>query len=80
MTPYMAQGAAMAIEDAAILSRCLADIEHDGIAAAFHRYEKTRQDRTARVQLTSRQNQWGKGVTDVDWVYRYNAWEAPLAA
>jgi 6-hydroxynicotinate 3-monooxygenase len=80
MTPYMAQGAAMAIEDAAILSRCLKGVERDDVAAAFRRYEQTRLDRTARVQLTSRQNQWGKGVTDVDWVYGYNAWEAPLAA
>src|SRR5262245_2660223 len=84
MTPYMAQGAAMAIEDAAILSRCLADVaQHgegrDGIAGALRRYEATRQERTARVQLTSRQNSWGKGVTDTDWVYGYNAWTAPLA-
>lgn len=78
MTPYMAQGAAMAIEDAAVLSRCLEDATSDGIAAALRRYEANRQDRTARVQLTSRQNQWGKGVTDTDWVYGYNAWEAPL--
>ncbi len=79
MTPYMAQGAAMAIEDAAILSRCLADAGRDGIAEALERYEATRQERTARVQLTSRQNSWGKGVTDTDWVYGYNAWTAPLA-
>jgi 6-hydroxynicotinate 3-monooxygenase len=32
MTPYMAQGAAMAMEDAAVLSRCLDGIERDGIA------------------------------------------------
>ena len=32
MTPYMAQGAAMAIEDAAILSRCLAGVDRDGVA------------------------------------------------
>jgi 6-hydroxynicotinate 3-monooxygenase len=85
MTPYMAQGAAMAIEDAAVLARCLAGVVEeregrDGVNAALRRYETTRQERTARVQLTSRQNQWGKGVTDVDWVYGYNAWEAPLAA
>ena len=29
------------------------------------------------MQLTSRQNIWGKGVTDTDWVYGYNAWTAP---
>ncbi|HXC53961.1 MAG TPA: hypothetical protein VNU97_01575, partial [Rhizomicrobium sp.] len=71
--------AAMAIEDAAILSRCLAAVDRDGIAGALATYEATRQERTARVQLTSRQNSWGKGVTDADWVYGYNAWTAPLA-
>ena len=79
MTPYMAQGAAMAIEDAAILSRCLGGVDRDGVADALARYEATRKARTARMQLTSRQNSWGKGVTDADWVYGYNAWEAPLA-
>ena len=80
MTPYMAQGAAMAIEDAAILARCLDGIEREGVPAALRRYEATRQARTAKMQLTSRQNIWGKGVTDTDWVYGYNAWTAPLAA
>lgn len=80
MTPYMAQGAAMAIEDAAILSRCLDGVEREGVAAELARYQATRQERTARMQLTSRQNRWGKGETDTDWVYGYNAWEAPLAA
>lgn len=79
MTPYMAQGAAMAIEDAAIMSRCLADVDRDGIEAALRRYEATRKPRTSKMQFTSRQNVWGKGVTDVDWVYGYNAWKAPLA-
>ena len=78
MTPYMAQGAAMAIEDAAVLSRCLAEVDRDGVADALVLYEATRQERTAHVQLTSRQNSWGKGVTDTDWVYGYNAWTAPL--
>ncbi len=80
MTPYMAQGAAMAIEDAAILARCLEGVDAAGVAAALKRYEATRLERTARMQLTSRQNAWGKGVTDTDWVYGYNAWTAPLAA
>ena len=79
MTPYMAQGAAMAIEDAAILARCLEGIEREGITQALARYVATRQERAAQVQLTSRQNRWGKGATDPDWVYSYNAWTAPLA-
>ena len=70
----------MAIEDAAILARCLAGIgRRRPRRRRSARYEATRQERTARVQLTSRQNSWGKGVTDTDWVYGYNAWTAPLA-
>jgi salicylate hydroxylase/6-hydroxynicotinate 3-monooxygenase len=80
MTPYMAQGAAMAIEDGAVLARCLDGVDRDEVAAALRRYEMNRQERTAKVQLTSRQNIWGKGVTDTDWVYGYNAWTAELAA
>jgi 6-hydroxynicotinate 3-monooxygenase len=79
MTPYMAQGAAMAIEDAVILSRCLDGVEREQIPAALKRYEATRKERTSRVQLTSRENRWGKGATDRDWVYQFNAWSAPLA-
>jgi 6-hydroxynicotinate 3-monooxygenase len=80
MTPYMAQGAAMAIEDAAVLSRCLEGVERDGVPNAFRRFEASRKDRTARVQQTSRTNTWLRGKTDADWVYAYDAWTAPLAA
>jgi 6-hydroxynicotinate 3-monooxygenase len=79
MTPYMAQGAAMAIEDAAVLSRCLEDVEPDGVANAFRRFEASRRDRTSRVQETSRTNTWLKEKTDTDWVYAYDAWTVPLA-
>lgn len=80
MTPYMAQGAAMAIEDAAVLSRCLDGIDRDGIADAFRRFEATRKERTSRVQATSRANTWLRQRTDADWVYGYDAWNVPLAA
>jgi 6-hydroxynicotinate 3-monooxygenase len=80
MTPYMAQGAAMAIEDAAVLSRCLDGVDRDGIADAFRRFEATRKERTSRVQATSRANTWLKQKTDADWVYAYDAWTVPLAA
>jgi 6-hydroxynicotinate 3-monooxygenase len=80
MTPYMAQGAAMAMEDAAVLSRCLDGVERDGVADAFRRFEATRKPRTTRVQQTSRTNTWLKDKTDTDWVYAYDAWTAPLAA
>jgi 6-hydroxynicotinate 3-monooxygenase len=80
MTPYMAQGAAMAIADAAVLSRCLDGVGRDGVANAFRRFEASRKDRTARVQQTSRTNTWLKEKTDTDWVYAYDAWTTPLAA
>jgi 6-hydroxynicotinate 3-monooxygenase len=80
MTPYMAQGAAMAIEDAAVLSRCLEGVDCNAIPNAFRRFEASRKDRTARVQQTSRTNTWLRGKTDADWVYAYDAWTAPLAA
>jgi 6-hydroxynicotinate 3-monooxygenase len=80
MTPYMAQGAAMAMEDAAVLSRCLDGVERDGVAHAFRRFEASRKPRTTRVQQTSRTNTWLKDKTDTDWVYAYDAWTVPLAA
>jgi 6-hydroxynicotinate 3-monooxygenase len=80
MMPYMAQGAAMAIEDAAVLSRCLDGVDSDGVADAFRRFETTRKPRTSRVQLSSRANTWLRDQTDPDWVYEYDAWTTPLAA
>lgn len=53
MLPYLAQGAAMAIEDAWVLSRMLERWE-DEPAAGFPDYERFRRPRTARVQLRSR--------------------------
>jgi salicylate hydroxylase/6-hydroxynicotinate 3-monooxygenase len=80
MTPYMAQGATSAIEDAAVLSRCLDGVAPDGIPAAFRRYEATRKPRTSIIQQTSAQNTWLRNATDPDWVYGYDAWTAALAA
>ena len=80
MTPYMAQGAAMAIEDAAVLSRCLDGVGREGVADAFRRFQETRKERTTRVQETSRKNIWLRQKTDGDWVYGYDAWSVPLAA
>jgi salicylate hydroxylase len=55
MLPFLAQGAAMAIEDAAILARELGCSPHDRIAA-LRRYEAARRPRTARVQRAARRN------------------------
>jgi salicylate hydroxylase len=49
MLPYLAQGAAMAIEDAWVLARALAE-RRDDARAALRNYERERHARTARVQ------------------------------
>jgi 6-hydroxynicotinate 3-monooxygenase len=77
MVPYMAQGAASAIEDGAVLARCLD--EADTVEGAFSRYEATRRSRTSEIQLTSHRNEWMSRRTDPDWVYGYDAWAVPLA-
>ncbi|MCZ6504016.1 MAG: FAD-dependent monooxygenase, partial [Gammaproteobacteria bacterium] len=85
--PFMAQGAAMAIEDAAVLAAC---VDADGIEAGLPRYEKLRIQRTARIQTGSRRNAkvfhmrgikaWARNraagraaKNTTDWIYRYNA-------
>jgi salicylate hydroxylase/6-hydroxynicotinate 3-monooxygenase len=80
MTPYMAQGAATAIEDAAILARCLEETAGEDTACAFQRYEAHRKPRTSRIQAISSANTWMKGGdTDTTWLYGYDAWSVPLA-
>ncbi len=55
MLPFLAQGAAMAIEDAAVLADCMARYPDD-IPSAMRRYERARRGRTARVQNVARSN------------------------
>ncbi len=77
MMPFMAQGAAMGLEDAAILARSFA--AGSDIADALERYEKARLDRASTMQLVSRENEFLRTGIDADWVYGYDAWRAPLA-
>ena len=80
MTPYMAQGAATSIEDAAILARCLAAVEGEDIVGAFKRYEAHRKPRTSVVQAISSANTWMRDERggDTSWLYGYDAWNANL--
>ena len=55
MLPFLAQGAAMAIEDAAVLADCMGRYPND-IPSAMRRYERARRRRTARVQNAARSN------------------------
>jgi len=55
--PYLAQGAALAIEDAVTLAACIEAWPGDP-PAAFRRYEGLRRPRVARVQRLSRRFGW----------------------
>jgi 6-hydroxynicotinate 3-monooxygenase len=78
MTPYMAQGGATAMEDAVVLSRCIAAHGPGNLATAFARYEACRKPRTSAIQVGSRSNTWLRRPTDPGWVYDYDAWGVPL--
>jgi len=59
MLPFAAQGAAMAIEDAMVLAKCLGTTQREGgpaIAAALQRYAKLRRGRVAKVARAARRN------------------------
>jgi 6-hydroxynicotinate 3-monooxygenase len=85
MMPYMGQGAAMAIEDAAMLTRCLEASPKD-IEYAFKLYESSRKARTALVQATSRlntwlldeKNTWREGQANPNSVFGYDVFTEPL--
>jgi salicylate hydroxylase len=66
MRPFLAQGAAMAIEDAAVLARSLA-ARTDDVNAALRSYEQERQPRAMRV------------VEEADRNGRRYGWRGPLA-
>lgn len=54
MLPFMAQGSAQAVEDAAALTACLA--EATDVEAALRRYEAVRLPRASRIQAMSANN------------------------
>jgi salicylate hydroxylase len=91
--PYLAQGAAMAIEDGAVLTRALA--MSDSIPAALQLYQRNRVDRTARIVLQSSANRElfhlpsvaemrarfanrDEGEDRNRWLYSYNPLTVPL--
>jgi salicylate hydroxylase len=55
MLPYLAQGAAMAIEDAAVVSQCLAHMPDD-VSLALRTYCAVRRGRTWKVQRLAARN------------------------
>ena len=83
MLPFLAQGAAMAIEDASLLAPRMAKSPDDP-AAAMRSYENARRARTARVQRAARSNRriyhlWGPEAFARDTVMRLIGGTALLA-
>jgi 6-hydroxynicotinate 3-monooxygenase len=79
MMPHMGQGAAMAIEDAAVLARCVASAGPGNWSSAFRQFEASRKDRTADMQRISAGNTFIRtGQEGIDWVFGFDAWESPL--
>jgi salicylate hydroxylase len=79
MTPFLGQGAAMSIEDACVLARCLSQGTAAQPGEALATYELNRLERTAKVQLASRVDSISSW-SDRDWVFGYDAASAPLMA
>ena len=76
MTPYMASGASMALEDAVVLARALSsDVT---LPAALALYESVRKPRASAVQAGSSANTWMRDATNPDWLFGYDAWAVPL--
>jgi 2-polyprenyl-6-methoxyphenol hydroxylase-like FAD-dependent oxidoreductase len=78
MTPYMASGASMALEDAVVFARCLAEIGSDQIDDVHRTFEAIRKPRTSAVQAGSSANTWMRNATNPDWLYGYDAWKVPI--
>ncbi|MGH9692218.1 MAG: FAD-dependent oxidoreductase [Candidatus Acidiferrales bacterium] len=75
----MAQGGGTSIKDAAILARCLIEVDCEDLEGAFQRYEAHRKPRTSRIQAISSANTWMKGGNDdTSWLYGYDAWNVAL--
>jgi salicylate hydroxylase len=56
MLPYTAQGAVQSIEDAAVLAKCLAQVDRNDIGAALQRYKQIRTPRVTQCQDGSLRN------------------------
>ncbi|MDB5770872.1 MAG: monooxygenase [Burkholderia sp.] len=91
--PYMASGAVMAIEDSAVLARCIEDCA--SVPEALQRYQRNRLDRTARIVNESTASRGLYRIEDEDemrkafheknlnksraeWLYCYDPLTVPL--
>jgi len=74
MRPFMSQGAAMALEDVAVLYRAISGAPD--FASAFSAYDAHRYERLSEVHRVSAANTFMRGPTEPDWVFGYD----PLSA
>lgn len=63
MLPYLAQGAAQAAEDSAVLRQCLAS-QTDDLHAALKKYESIRRPRASLIQSKTRDHQYILHIDD----------------
>ena len=70
MLPFLAQGGAMAIEDAAVLAATLGASDNNNVAKALRAYERARRGRTAKVQKFARRQGRRYGMTGPEAVIR----------
>ena len=68
----------MAIEDAAMLTRCLIEVGPGDLEVAFGLYEANRAERASKVQLVSHNNTWLRGNENPEWCFGYDVFEVPL--
>ncbi|MFT8675674.1 MAG: FAD-dependent monooxygenase [Acetobacter sp.] len=80
MKPHMAQGAAMAVEDAAVLTRCLAELGTADLERTFRTYFACRKDRATKVQSISNANTWLRQPEDPFWCYGDDVYQMDLRA
>ncbi|MNQ34319.1 6-hydroxynicotinate 3-monooxygenase precursor [compost metagenome] len=78
MKPHMAQGAAMAIEDGAMLARCFKEVGVNNHELAFALYEANRAERASKVQRISHDNTWLRTNEDPSWCFGYDVFNEPL--
>ncbi len=79
MRPHMAQGAAMAIEDAFLFVRLLNSGTYQNLQEILHDYSELRLPRTRLVQSISSVNSWLKKPTDPDWLYGYDVLNSDIS-
>ena len=68
----------MAIEDAAMLVRCLEEVGAEHYQQAFELYRTNRFERASRVQQVSHDNTWLREDEDPAWVFAYDPFEVTL--